>query len=401
MKPPFFNKNTLIFACLGLFALLFIYLMVSAGELENADPAVDKKIEIDAAAIRGYKNGELLWSMQSRYIWSAMSIDHAIVENIYNGRFYDQGRILLDSLSARKVQVNAPQERFYADKGFKAVMYRGHNPGQPVDIWGEQLNYNAADKKSRLHKQIQVFDRNTKINAERATIDHQNNQITFGKDFTLSRPDSSLTAEKLLIDIDKDIFHAGQNVRLIRQPEDGAAEFKKQKTTIYTDELTADISQELARLQLSGNVLIKQNDKQAVGATAVFDEKDQLFHLNGQATALFDKTAALLDAATRQKLKNQEILQEKLQLQSDSIIINTDSQDLQAYGSVRVTIKNQEATADTAEYQRTAEKIYLRGGVLLQQADGSLVKAGQVVVDIPTEKFEALGQAESIIYLNR
>ncbi|MDR2431803.1 MAG: hypothetical protein LBD99_06085 [Candidatus Margulisbacteria bacterium] len=400
MRLKFWHKNTLILACAGLFSLLIIYLLISAGDLENT-PAAEKKIEIADSTLRGYKDGRLLWSMRSGYIWSNLSIDHAVVENIYNGQFYDQDRLLLDKLSARKVQVNAPQERFYADKGFRAVMYRNYAPDQPVDVWGEQLNYSASDKKSRLQKQIQVVDRGTQISAERAEVDHSSNQITFGKDALLSRPDSSLTADSLLIDLNRDIFTAQKNVELIRQPEDSADEFKKQKTVIYTDRLQANVSKDTANLTMSGNILIKQSDKQAVGDQASFDEINQLFKLRGRASVVFDKTETLLDVTTRQKLKNKEILQEKLQLNSEAIAINTDTKDFEAEGSVQVTVKGKQASARKAVYKRAAEKIYISDNVLLRQADGSTVKAELVVVDIATEKFTAQGQAESTIYLQR
>jgi len=152
---------------------------------------------------------------------------------------------------------------------------------------------------------------------------------------------------------------------------------------------------------MSGNISIKQLDKQALGNTASFTEQDNLFHLQGNALVLFDKSELLLDEQTKQKLKDKTILQEKLQLQGDTIIINTDTKDLEAAGQVIVTVKNNRASADKAIYQRTAEKIYLYNNVYLTQADGSIIQAEKVVVDIPTEKFTAEGQAESTLYLQR
>lgn len=401
MKYKIFNKNYLIAACVGLFILFVVWLLISASNLDDNSANTDKKIEIEDTNLRGYKNGELLWSMQSKYVWSSLSIEHAVIENIYNGCFYDQGKILLDALTARKVQVNAPQERFYADKGFQALMYRHYDQDQPVEVWGEQLNYNAADKRSQLYKHIYVQDRNTKITAERATIEHQDNRIIFGKDTVLSRPDSTLTAEAIEINLNKDIFQAKKNVQIIRQPEETDDEFKSQKTTIHTDLLEADVAQDTASLTMSGNILIEQPDKKASGEQAAFTEKDNLFHLSGNALVIFDKSELLLDQTTRQKFKDKGILQEKLQLQSNSIVINTNNKDLEAAGQVLVTVKNKKATADKANYSRTTEKIYLRNNVYLTQEDGSTVQAEYVVVDIPTEKFTAEGRAESTLYLNR
>ncbi|GBR76135.1 hypothetical protein NO2_0734 [Candidatus Termititenax persephonae] len=262
--------------------LLSVWLLTSADDLETESRDSEKKIELADTTARGYKDGRLLWSLQSKYIWSALNIDHAVVENIYNGKLYDGDKIVLDNLSARKVQANAPQERLFADKGFRALLYRGNH--EPVDIWGEQLTYSAANKKSLLNKKVQVSDRNTNISAEHAEIDHQTNHISFGRDALLSRPDTVLTAESLLVDINNDTFWARHNVQLIRQGEISENKFRKQRTIITAAELTADTSGEQAQMTLSGKVLIKQADQQAAGDTAEYTEKDNRIYLRGNAS---------------------------------------------------------------------------------------------------------------------
>ena len=264
-----------------LLATVAAWLLLGTGDLEadNKDP--DKKIEIADTTVRGYKDGRLLWSLQSKYVWSALSIDHAVVEDIYNGILYDGDKVILDNLSARKVQTNAPQERFNADKGFRARLYRGNQDS--VDIWGEQLTYSASAKKSTLYKKIQVADRTTNISAEHAEIDHNTNRISFGKDAVLSRPDTVLTAEDLIVDLKADTITARRNVTLTRQGENTENKFRKQKTIITADELTADTSDNYAGMTMRGNVLIKQDNQQATGDTAEYHEKDNLVYLRGNA----------------------------------------------------------------------------------------------------------------------
>ncbi|GBR72827.1 hypothetical protein NO1_0289 [Candidatus Termititenax aidoneus] len=263
----------------GLLILLgAAWLLSSAGRLEAENTGPEKKIELAETTVRGYKDGRLLWSLQSRYIWSALNIDHAVVENIYNGRLYDNGRLLLDDFSARKVQANAPQERLYADKGFRATLRRGGQ--QPVSIWGEQLNYSAAAKRSTLQKKILVVDRGTRINASKAEIDHAAQQLFFGKDTVLTRPDTTLTADELTVDLKNDIFTARSNVRLTREPEQTANELRRAKTLISADTLQADVSGNFAQMTLSGNVFIEQAGKQASGRQALYNEKENLIYLS-------------------------------------------------------------------------------------------------------------------------
>ena len=263
----------------GLLILLgAAWLLHSAGRLETESSVPEKQIELAETTVRGYKAGRLLWSLQSRYIWSALNIDHAVVENIYNGKLYDNGRLLLDDFSARKVQANAPQERLQADKGFRATLRRGGQ--QPVNIWGEQLNYSAANKRSTLHKKILVVDRGTRINASKAEIDHAAQQLFFGQDTILARPDTTLTAEELTVDLQHDIFTARGKVRLTREAEQTANELRRAKTLISADALQADVSGDFAQMTLSGNVLIQQAGKQATGRSALYNEKENLIYLS-------------------------------------------------------------------------------------------------------------------------
>jgi lipopolysaccharide export system protein LptA len=191
------------------------------------------------------------------------------------------------------VQANAPQERLHADKGFRAVLRRGGQ--QPVSIWGEQLNYSAANKRSTLQKKILVVDRGTRINASKAEIDHAAQRLFFGADTVLARPDTTLTADELTVDLRHDIFTARGNVRLTREAEQTANELRRVKTQISADALQADVAGDFAQMTLSGNVLIRQAGKQASGRSAIYNEKENLIYLSdGEYTQ--EENAAVVKA---------------------------------------------------------------------------------------------------------
>lgn len=92
---------------------------------------------------------------------------------------------------------------------------------------------------------------------------------------------------------------------------------------------------------------------------------------------------------------------EKLTMQGDVLQISSRTKDVIASGNVSVQVKNKQALATSAYYDSVQEKITLLGQVRLKKEDGSLVTAEKVIVDVPTERFEALGKAESNILLSR
>lgn len=367
---------------------------------------VERKVEVEQLALRGYRDGQPTWQLEAKYAWSSFSLDHPIVEHISNGKLYDGSRLVLQDLTARIINVNVPQERLFADRGVRATMVR-YTDGNTsnVQIWAEQLQYFSADKRSHLQRMVQVVDGENKIEAMAAGIDHAENKVTFNKDWTLRRPGTKIIGKTLVADINKQACRVEGAVQVWHSADKKVTDnFRNKDTQVLCDVLELKTIANKAEMSLSGNVQLLQQDKQAFAARARAYELTDTFVFEDNARIVFERTDWLLNEKTVKKIKQPEARQmvyEKLTMQGDVLQISSRTKDVIASGNVSVQVKNKQALATSAYYDSVQEKITLLGQVRLKKEDGSLVTAEKVIVDVPTERFEALGKAESNILLSR
>jgi lipopolysaccharide export system protein LptA len=407
LKDFYLDHKEILNKILLVLGLIMIYILTINTEefLENKGPLA-KKIELNNMVVSGYKKGKLSWLIKSKYVWSSYNLDHANLENIYEGTLYDNGKIVLKDLAARKVRTNAPQERLTALGGVIATLIREVNTETHyVNVWAEDLSYFSSDKKTYLSKSVKLKDNDIYINADKAMIDHQTNEVFIKNGFTIKKSLSDIKGNKLNMKIDSQDFIAEENVVLNRKgQEKNENTLKKENTKITCAKLTMKIADNLATAKFYGDIKIWQPDKQGFANKALFNEKNDTLTLQNNAVLIFDKSDWLIDKETISKLKNQEIkksIQEKLTLRGDTINISTKTKNFNAVGNVKVLLKEKEAKAGNAIYDKEKETITLTNEVWLKNKDNSWVKANLVKVLVDKEEFIAEDQVETKIFLKR
>lgn len=402
----FFEKYKTAFR---IFVGCFIAAIVCIALMNTDDfmtQSTERKVEVEDMSLQGYRHGRQTWQLQATYAWSSFSLDHPVVEHISNGKLYDDGRLVLQDLSARIINVNVPQERLFADRGVRATLLRqADKAAQPVRIWAEQLQYFSAEKRSYIQRLVRVNDGDNSIEAVSAAIDHAQNTVAFDKDWVLRRPGTKVVGKSLIADINKQACRVEGSVAVWHSADKTVTDnFRNQDTKIFCDVLELQTVSRSADMTLTGHVRLLQKDKLGYAERARGYEATDTFILAGQAGIVFERTDWLLEEKTAKKIKQQEARQlvaEKLTLEGDTLQISTRTKDVVASGNVSVKVKQKQASAESAYYDSKREVITLSGNVRLKKEDGSLVNAQTVIVDVPTERFEALGQAESTIILSR
>jgi len=407
MKEFYLEYKRIIHTAVIVVLILLIYIFtVNTDEFMQNEGPKSKKVEIENMTVSGYKKGKLSWLIKSRYVWSSYSLDHANVEDIYDGTLFDNGKVVLKDLEARSVRTNAPKERLTASGGVRASLIRHVKQERHiVALWTENLSYFSNDQRSYLTKAVKLRDKDILISSDKAEIDHETNEVQIGKDFTITKELSRISGDSLLMKIDSEDFLAKGNITLLRKgDQQSGEEFKKEDTEITCDELNMKITDDLAQAELIGNIKIWQKDKQGWAKNAFFNEAEELLTLKNEAVLIFEKSDWLLDQKTIDKIKNKEVqesIYEKLTLYGDLIAISTKSKDFQAQGNVKVLLKDKEAVAEKAEYDKDKEVITLLNNVMMKDKDGSWVKAGVIKVLVAEEEFAAAEEVETTVYLKR
>lgn len=393
-----------------IFVVLFVASVIAIAFVNTDDfltqPA-ERKVEVEQMALQGYRDGQPTWQLKAKYAWSTFSLDHPVVEHIYNGTLYDGKRIVLSDLTARVVNVNVPQERLLAERGVRANLLRETGDGTTslVKIWAEQLQYFSADKRSYIQRLVHVADGENQIDAPVATIDHVRNTVVFDRDWVLRRPGTKITGKLLIADINKQACRVEGAVKVWQSADKSVTDnFRNKDTKVFCDVLELKTISHNAEMFLSGQVQFMQADKQAFADQARCYEATDTFIFENKARLVFERTDWLLEEKTLKKIKQAEARQlvyEKLSMQGDLLQISTRTKDVRASGNVAVQVKQKQAWADTAYYDSAKETITLLGNVRLKKEDGSIVTARTVIVDVPTERFAAFCQAESTLILSR
>ena len=402
----FFEKYKTAFI---LFSVAFLVAIIAIAFVNTDDfltQPTERKVEVEGLSLQGYRQGKPTWQLQAKYAWSSFSLDHPIVEHIYNGKLYDNGRLVLQDLNARMVNVNVPQERLYADRGVRAVLIRQANgTTRNVQIWAEQLNYFSTEKKSYIQRSVKVVDIENHIDAAIATIDHAQNTVSFTKDWVLWRPGTKITGLTLMADINKQSFSVNGSVVLAKSADKTVTDnFRNKDTKATCDTLDLQTVSGSAEIALKGHVQLWQKDKHAFADKAYAYEATDQFVLVQKAGIVFEKTDWLFSEKSLKKMKQEEtraLAYERLTMHGDMLNISTKTKDVTASGNVQVLVKQKNATAEHAFYDSLKEKITLSGNVRMKKEDGSWVSAQSVIIDVPTERFEAIGQAESTVILSR
>lgn len=314
--------------------------------------------------------------------------------------------MIIDNLQAKKIRVNAEQERLYAQGGILAHLIKAVDATKNYyTVQSEELQYFSDEKKTYLNNKITIGNETLTISADRAVVNHTDNTLNFNNGFFLAEKRTQVTGTNLSIAMDQDILTISHNVVLNIKGTDDRDKLQKQATKITCAKLALFVPRENElTATLNGQIVIWQKDKQGSAEEVLYHEQADKLTLLQKAMLVFDRSDWLLDEKTLTEIKNKEgkkILTEKIVMQAEQININTKTKDLTAQENVRVTLKNKEAISDKANYQEETAKIHMSGNVKLKRDDGSWLNAQQVIIDVKAETFSADGQAESVVYLKR
>ncbi|MBU0579786.1 MAG: hypothetical protein KKA19_01300 [Candidatus Margulisbacteria bacterium] len=419
------ERQIQILKALGFLVILFFFWLIffpTKDEFLNVGPPEMKKIEIEDVKVVGYKKGKRTWEISAKYVWSPQSTDRATLEYISNGNAYDNGRIVLMNLQASKVIANSNIEQLIAQDGVKAYLIRKNkNPNdlkERILIWAKYMLYSGQAKKSQVQGSIRVQQKDAGVYGEKAEINHEEDTVTFEAPFKIIQKNIYLSAESLKTFLNKERFVLKGKAQIIRKKEKISTKnidqreifFKKDDLQIKANLIDFSSADDKAKATLSGQIVVIQPGKNAFGDEGDYDEQLDFVELRKskaglkQAGLILDKTDWLLDEKTVEALKNpdtRETFSKKTTILADKIRMRIDDRDAFALGNVVVRQEGKLAYADKAYYLEKDENIRLKGQVRFQQNDGTWLQAEEALVSLKNNTFEAVGEVETNIIIDK
>jgi hypothetical protein len=409
--------------------LILLFLPVQEDFLKVGPPEM-KAVELENVTVAGYKKGKRAYEITAQYVWSPRTTDRATLENISDGKAYDNGRVVLRDLQARRVYANSAIDELVAQEGVRATVIRKKQKDteqKEVTVWAENMVYNGQDKKTKVSGTIRLAQNDTQVDAETAQIDHDKDTVTFSEPFKVIHKNIFLTAKSLRTYLNNERFLLEGKAKIIRKKEklptgdidERELAFKKDDLEINADTIDGRLRQEKAQAKLSGRIVVVQKGKRAFADEGFYDEQKDYVELrkakqggtvtssvqsSGQAGLILDKTDWLLNKETLRKLKNpktRETFSKQTTMLGDILRMRINKKDVTAQGNVKVTQQSKLAYADRAYYIDKEDIIRLYGNVRFQTDDGTWLSADEAVVSLKDNTFRAVGEVESKIMLEK
>lgn len=398
-------KIVYIAAIFSLVIMGVAYYLISPRESPFfTEEKMEKIAEFKETRVSGRKEGKKVWEFFAEEGWTTRDREITHLKQVSNGNIY-----MDDSLVVTKLF--APRAKAYRHSEIVEAF------GSPIRAYLELGRMSESDQKDQTEW--------TRMNAKHLKyIPHQKRSEIDG-DVELHKKDSSIYAQKIVVEHEHKIAHISENVRLRR--EDGnlradriqylsreeklEAEGKVDLKIIESGVLTriradrASFFTDMAKdMRISGSLEAVQGKKLAIGQEGVYSQQKKELLIKGGVKAIFEKARAILRDETVGKLKGPEskkMLKEKTVLIADKLVLSTSGGDARAAGSVHVTQKGREAKSERAVYDDKKELLTLTGNVFMKKQNSApsgeeeWVSAEKVVVSVKDETFEAVGSVEA------
>jgi lipopolysaccharide export system protein LptA len=359
---------------------------------------MERIAEFKNTRIFGRKEGQRLWKFFVAEGWTSKDQEITHLLKVSDGEIYQKDKPVVADLVAPRAQTYRHSEivEAFGPPPLRAYLNLGRisdpenkDRREWARMTANHLKYVPAEKRSFLEGDVELHKKDSSIYAQKIIIDHDRKVADISGDIRLERKDGVLRADSLGYFSDEERLEADGNISL--DIIEG-----KLETSIKCDHASffTDLNREMT---LAGSLEAKQGRKLALAREGIYSQNKNELALKGEVRAIFEKAGVLLREDTGRNLKSpeaQKILKEKTFLTSEKILFSTRSGDARAFGSVFVSQKGREAKSEQAVYNEKEETLTLFGNVRMKRGK-DWINAKKVIVSIKDETFEAVGAVEA------
>lgn len=266
---------------------------------------------------------------------------------------------------------------------------------EETTIRAEDAQYDENAKTSYVNDAVQVHQRDkktrrdTRISAYRLTAFHEEKRIVMEQDVRME------------VDADP------RPVPKYKEPAKSEAEKRRRVEETVRRSRTVITSQEMeywTRLKdasFVGAVEVIQPQKRAKADRATMIDATGTITLEGKASLEQIRGDWLqgLGVLPKDKQNDDEFkraLENKAVIEADVIVIDQNTNDVQAEGNVKISQKGRIAYADRATYTEANGMMNLMDSVRLQKENGDWMKSDKALFDTRSDRFEAIGTQRQV-----
>lgn len=393
------KKITKVASLIGVGALvLVVTVFVLDQYIKEDDYKSSKVIEVKESVLRGFRKGRKSWQILVDYAWAGQSKYLFRGNKIHSGTVFDsQSKIVLKDLSADEVKVNTKSKNFDAIGGINATFIRRDRQPRPGRDYitvkaGKYAFFNATQSSYLEDNVVLTLEDKTIIPGGRAEIDHEKNQVTIVNGFSFSSDDFKVTANTIVIDIDKEIGYVSGNIKghrraqkLAGKAEKREAGLSKKPTSFTADKLTYYFGADEKMISRK-NVKIWQTDKTIKCDLAEYKPKSKTFLAKGniRATSTSLKWLIKPDTTPKHNKEVSQIVNSATDLRANQLRFNRDAKRLEVEGKVRLKQNNLSVSSGKLVYDDARKQLIFTKKVHLKRKEYE-VKSESLVIDIDNE----------------
>ena len=386
-------------AAFSLLVLGIAYYLITPHESAFFSPEkIEKIAEFKETRVSGWKEGKRSWEFTAQEGWTNKNREITYLKGVKKGVIYKKGKVIIRDLSAPRTQVYGGTEivetfnpQAYLDLG-KVADNQAKSNRDWAKIRSDFLRYAPDDKKSEATGNVTLTKKDSSIFAQKILIDHDKNIAYISQNVKLFRKDGVLTTLTLQYLGQDERLEASDQVQLRVRENKLLTEINANHASFFTD-VNKDVT-------FNGSLEVRQGKKVTVAEEGIYSQNKKELFLRRNVRAVFEKGGVILKPETAQKLKDPEVrimLKAKTVLTASELSISTRNGDAAAQGSVLVTQKNREAKAEFATYDDRTESLTLTGNVYVKRltqttAPGNeWINAKKLVISVKDETFDAIG----------
>lgn len=397
MEESYSWKIVYLAAIFSLIILGFAYYLISPRESPYfSEEKTDKLAEFKNTRVVGRKEGKTLWELQAESGWTEKNQEITHLNNVKDGKIYNkEGKLVLYGLIAPRAQAWRQTEVVEAFGPLKVNLDLGKFSAVRKDesewtrMTGNHIKYFPSEKRSEMDGNLVLTKKDSTIFAEKILVDHERKIANISEKIRIKREDGIIRADSIEYLGEAEQLNTAGNVSLALKENKIKTFIKCNQGTLFLD-AGKDIS-------LSGSLEVTQGKKLSIAREGTYSQKNKGIFLRGGTRTILEKAQAILKEGAVKNLQNPEeksILKGKTVISANEMLFSTMTGDAKAAGSVEVTQKGREARADSAFYDDKRELLTLSGNVFMKKGK-DWISCQKIIISVRKETFEAFGVAEA------
>lgn len=392
-----------VWIAIGSFVALIFIAQLYIDTESYLEPAKlhEKRVQINSSKLIGYDEGKISWEISSEEAWTGGNKYIFYLENLLDGRLFDSdGSLILETLRADEARVNSKSRTMIAKGNVYGAFIKDGDSSDPtrIRVQADELKYFSYNKRTYLVGNVKIERNEDVIYADKIELENDENILTITEGFEIENEEYIASANQMVIYIDDDEAELIGNVRLYRPPETQFEEdvdarekdVRRIPAWIEADYLSqVELENDQSVTVISGNVVIRQEDKVMKGRYATF-EKDKRFTMEGFVDVDLDHLRWALRPEKRDEVHNDDVekrLSKPLYLNADFLDVDLEHNILKLRGDVVMIQDDTHTTCKVLVFDDENDELTLYQDVVLKRGEGDTLLTDAVTIDILSESF--------------